>query len=70
MSKPTGRSLQQEAWSELKKNKVAMVSSFLILFICLVAVLAPWISPYAFDEQYLDKVLASPVVSIGLVPTR
>lgn len=58
--KTSGRSLQQEAWMQLRKNKVAMVSGVLILFVCTVALLAPWISPYAFDEQYLDKVLASP----------
>lgn len=60
MSKTTGRSLQQEAWAQLSKNKVAMFSGFLILFVCAVALLAPWISPYAFDEQYLDRVLAAP----------
>ena len=60
MATTTGRSLQQEAWLQLSKNKVAMVSGILILFVCAVAVLAPWISPYAFDEQYLDRVLESP----------
>lgn len=60
MSKTTGRSLQQEAWMQLRKNKVAMFSGVLILFVCGVALLAPWISPYAFDEQYLDRVLAAP----------
>jgi oligopeptide transport system permease protein len=59
-SQNTGRSLQQEAWMQLRKNKVAMLSGILILFVCGVALLAPWISPYAFDEQYLDRVLAAP----------
>lgn len=59
-SQNTGRSLQQEAWMQLRKNKVAMLSGILILFVCAVAILAPWISPYAFDEQYLDRVLAAP----------
>lgn len=58
--KSNGRSLQQEAWLQLRKNKVAMISGFLILFVCAVAVLAPWISPYPFDEQYMDQVLAPP----------
>jgi oligopeptide transport system permease protein len=58
--KTAGRSLQQEAWMQLSKNKVALLSGVLILIICAVALLAPWISPYAFDEQYLDKVLVAP----------
>lgn len=60
MTKVSGRSLQQEAWLQLRKNKVAMISGFLILVVCAVSLLAPWIAPYAFDEQYLDQVLASP----------
>lgn len=55
-----GRSLQQEAWMQLRKNKVALFSGALIIVVCSIALLAPWISPYAFDEQYLDQVLASP----------
>jgi len=58
--KTSGRSLQHEAWLQLRKNKVAMTSGILILLLSLVALLAPWLSPYAFDEQYLDQVLASP----------
>ena len=59
-SPATGRSLQQEAWIQLRKNKVALYSGILIVVICVIALLAPWISPYAFDEQYLDRILASP----------
>lgn len=58
--KTEGRSLQQEAWMRLRKNKVALVSGALILFVCSVAALAPWISPFPFDEQFLDRVLISP----------
>jgi len=58
--KTEGKSLTQEAWIQLKKNRVATVSLGVILIICLIAVLAPWISPFPFDEQYLDKVLIAP----------
>lgn len=44
----------------LRKNKVALVSGALILFVCSVAALAPWLSPFPFDEQFLDRVLISP----------
>ncbi len=59
-TKQEGRSLQEEALEKLRKNPVAVWSAILIVFICAVALLAPWISPYPFDEQYLDQVLAKP----------
>jgi oligopeptide transport system permease protein len=58
--KQEGQSLTEEAWQQLRKNKVAIVSLVVIVVICAVAVLAPWISPYPFDEQYLDQVLNPP----------
>jgi oligopeptide transport system permease protein len=63
MSVTTGRSLQAEAWRQLRKNRVAMFSGALIFIVCGVALVAPWISPYPFDEQFLDRVLASPSVT-------
>ncbi|HMN68649.1 MAG TPA: ABC transporter permease [Bdellovibrionales bacterium] len=56
----SGKSLQSEAWKQLRANRVAMFSGGLILFVCLVAALSPVLSPYPFDEQFLDRVLASP----------
>lgn len=58
--KQEGQSLQREAWQQLRKNKVAIASLVVIVFICALAVLAPWIAPYPFDEQYLDQVLKAP----------
>jgi len=55
-----GKSLQQEAWARLKKNPVAMVSGAIIIVVCVIAFLAPVLSPYPFDEQFLDRVLAAP----------
>lgn len=61
MSRKTeGKSLSQQAWEQLRKNRVALTAAGLIFVLCIVALLAPFISPYAFDEQYLDNVLAAP----------
>lgn len=60
MSRATGRSLQQEAWDRLRKNNVAMVSAILIVIVCGVALMAPLLAPFPFDEQFLDRVLAAP----------
>ncbi len=58
--KQEGRSLQAEAWEKLRKNKIAVGSAILILFVSAVAVLAPLLAPYPFDEQFMDQVLANP----------
>jgi oligopeptide transport system permease protein len=49
-----------DAWKRLKRNKVALASAIFIIFLTLVAILAPWIAPYSFDEQFLDQVLVNP----------
>lgn len=54
------QSLWQDGWRRLKKNKVAVVSAYFILFVCLLGLLAEFIAPYAFYEQYMDRVLVSP----------
>ncbi len=55
-----GKSLQREALDRLLKNKSAVVSGVVILFVCLVGALAPVLAPYPFDEQFLDRVLIPP----------
>ncbi|ACE83504.1 ABC transporter permease [Cellvibrio japonicus] len=48
-----GRSLTQDALARLCKNKVAMLSLFILLFMILIAILTPWIAPYSYEEQNL-----------------
>lgn len=55
-----GKSLQREAWERLCKNKIAIISVGVIFIVCLVSLTAPWLAPYPFDEQFLDRVLAAP----------
>ena len=49
-----------EVWRRLIKNKAAVVSLFIILFIILVAVFANVIAPYPYDEQDYMKSFAPP----------
>lgn len=44
----------------LKKNKLAMICLYFILFVCAMALTSQWISPYPFDEQHIDDLLLSP----------
>ncbi len=62
MSEKAGahKSLWNDAWKRLKKNKASLVSSYIILFVCGVAALAPWIAPYSFETQNIDRILEGP----------
>ena len=51
--------IDADSWKRLKRSKVALVSGALILFLVTVAIFAPLLSPYPFDEQYLDQILTS-----------
>lgn len=44
----------------LKKNKSALFSLIFIVFICLLGMLAEWISPYSFEEQNINSLLTPP----------
>jgi len=49
-----------EVWRRLIKNKAAVVSLFIILFIILVAIFANVIAPYPYDQQDYLKSFAPP----------
>lgn len=55
-----GKSLWSDAWRRLKRNRGAYLSLYFIIFICLVAIFAPWIAPYSFETQNIDRALMSP----------
>ena len=54
------KTLYQDAWKRLKKNKVAMVSMAVILLITLIAIFAPFIAPYDPFATDTYNTLASP----------
>lgn len=47
------RTLYQDAWRRLKKNKLAIASLIVILFIALIAIFAPLVAPY--DPYAIDN---------------
>lgn len=55
-----GRSLSQDAVVRLRKNKMAMISLFILLFIIGISLLTPWIAPYSYEEQNLDLGASAP----------
>jgi oligopeptide transport system permease protein len=55
-----GRSLWQDALARLKRNRAAVVSFAVLAFIALLAVFAPYLSPYPFDEVYWTEIRTPP----------
>ena len=55
-----GRSLWQDAFTRLKRNRAAVVSLVVLAVIALLAVFAPLLSPYPFDEVDFDKIGVPP----------
>ena len=53
-----GYSFLKETWRRLKKKKAAVVSLFIIIILILVAIFAPVLAPYPYDEQDTSHVLA------------
>ena len=49
-----GSSLWQDAWRRLKKNRIAVGGGAVLLFFVVVALLTPWLAPYAYETQNLD----------------
>ena len=55
-----GRSLWQDALARLKRNRAAVASLAILGIIALLAVFAPLLSPYAFDDVDFDAVRMPP----------
>jgi len=48
-----GRSLWQDAWSRLRRNRAAILGLIILICMTLLAALADWISPYSYETQDL-----------------
>ncbi len=49
-----GTSLWQDAWRRLRKNRLALFGLWVLLSFVVIALLTPWLAPYAPDAQNLD----------------
>ena len=47
-----------ELWRRLKKNKIAVISLFVLIIIFLVAILAPILAPYSYEDADMANSLA------------
>ena len=48
-----GSSLWRDAWIKLSKNYLALLGLGIMILLCLVSLLTPWIAPYGYEEQNL-----------------
>lgn len=55
-----GTSLTKDAIARLRKNKMAMASLCVLLFMITIALLTPFIAPYSYEEQNLDLGASAP----------
>ncbi|HVZ92173.1 MAG TPA: ABC transporter permease subunit [Rhizomicrobium sp.] len=55
-----GRSLWVDAWRRLLRNRAAVASIVILAAIALVAIVAPWLSPYAYDAVDYNQISCAP----------
>jgi oligopeptide transport system permease protein len=55
-----GTSLTKDAIARLRKNKMAMASLCVLLFMITIALLTPLLAPYSYEEQNLDLGASAP----------
>jgi oligopeptide transport system permease protein len=56
----SGTSLWQDAWHRLRKNHLALVSFWILVFMVVFCFVGPLLSPYDFRSNDLEKTLLSP----------
>jgi len=49
-----GTSLWKDAWIRLRRNRLAVFGLIVLVSFVILALLTPWIAPYAYDDQNLD----------------
>jgi peptide/nickel transport system permease protein len=51
---------RQLAWRRFRRHKLAMASMIILGIILLLTLLAPWVAPYRFEEQFIQRALEPP----------
>ena len=53
-----GTSLWEDAWIKLRKNRLALIGLGLLIFLCVVSLLTPWIAPYGYEDAGFRTMIA------------
>lgn len=62
---PRGRSLWQDAFRRLARNRPALVALGVIVLVAVLSLLGPWLSAHPYDELYYDFVAIPPTLAHG-----
>lgn len=57
MKKKKRKSQFPDMWKRFKRNRMAVFGLFVLLFLILIAVVAPLVAPYGYDDQSLREAL-------------
>jgi oligopeptide transport system permease protein len=57
-TQPVGRSLWQDAWRRLQRNRAAIASAAVLLLIALAGIVGPFVTPHPYDRIYSQYVRA------------
>ena len=49
---PAGRSLGQDAWLRLRRNRAAVASAFVLILLALAGIFGPYLTPHPYDRIY------------------
>ena len=60
-----GQSLWQQAWRRLIKNRAAMTSIVILIFLTICALVAPYLRPFEVDEVFWDFISSPPSIENG-----
>ena len=60
-----GRSLWQDAWLRLKKNRAAVAAAIILAVIIMLVIVGPWLSPYTIYDADWDRPLSPPSFAHG-----
>ena len=63
-----GSSLWADAWIKLRKNYLAVFGLSVLVLLCIVSLLTPWIAPYGYEQQNLMLGATPPSAAIGWGP--
>ena len=56
----SGTSLWQDAWHRLRKNHMALISFWILVFMAVFCFVGPFLSPYDHRDNDLEQTLMSP----------
>ena len=60
-----GRSLWDDAWRKLKRNRAAVVSAYVIAAMAALVIVGPWVACFAYDFADFSNVMTAPSVATG-----